>query len=95
MSSDFRQEIRANDTELAPTREVDRRSRDGGIVALNKLAAYAKSTLAMECFCFWWGSFASRHRKRLIMRAERCERVYKRTAKPNVTFCREEERRSG
>lgn len=34
-------------------------------------------------------------RKRLVVTEGRCERVYKRTGEPNVTFCGEEARRSG
>ena len=37
----------------------------------------------------------SPYRKKLVARAKRRERIYKRTAEPSVTFCGEEEQRNG
>ena len=35
------------------------------------------------------------NRKKLVATAKLCERIYKRTAEPSVTFCGEEEQRNG
>ena len=35
------------------------------------------------------------YRKKLVARAKRPERIYKRAAEPSVTFCEEEEQRNG
>ena len=38
---------------------------------------------------------STNNRKKLVATAKRCERIYKRTAEPSVTFCGEEEQRNG
>ena len=38
---------------------------------------------------------STQNRKKLVATAKRCERIYKRTAEPSVTFCGEEKQWSG